>query len=377
MFQDRYTEQMENRLFSQWEAFDSGEEDYSAVINLLNDPTCFHTFGDSLLAFMKKRFSNLTDETAIKHIENACLENGIGTSEIGSTNTLKNWFKGGPRPKKGTDSRKAMFALAFALQLTPDETSELFHKVYLDRAFNYRNEKELIYYYCLNNRKTWQDAQKLIAQITADDSFDHDHTVYTSIIKDSVDAFSSETDLLCYITRHRHNFEQSNVTAKETLAKLLTQAKGTAKAESLLPEHAEQYRGSNRDSINFMYEVITGFSVANQKGTTTIFKNARLPKEIKSRFPEAGTFSKKAPTYEELRKMIVLLFSYHYWYQVQTHGVPSDIDNYADEVNVYLSNSGLPLLYYGNPFDWLFLYCNLSDRPLDTFREILSEVLED
>ena len=123
-----------------------------------------------------------------------------------------------------------------------------------------------------------------------------------------------------------------------------------------------------------MYEVITGFSASGRTGTTTVFKNARLPKEIKNRFPEAGTFAKREPTFEELRKMIVLLFSYYYWYQLQKEGLESDIDNYVQELNVYLNNSGLPMLYYGNPFDWMFLYCNLAERPLDAFREILAEV---
>lgn len=374
MFRDSYTEQMESQLFSQWDKFDTGEEDYTAIVDFLNDATSFQSFGDGLLSFMSKRGIELTAETAIKYIDDACSKARIDKSEIGSTNTLKSWFKGGPRPKKGKDSRHAMFALAFALDLSPAETSELFHKVYLDRAFNYRDETELIYYYCLANKKTWQDAQNLITQITTNTSVFDDHTIYTSVIKNSVDGFSTESALLSYIANHRHNFEKNSVAAKEAVSTLLKKAKETAKEESALPEHADLYRGSNRESVSFMYEVITGFSASGKTGTTTVFKNARLPKEIKNRFPEAGTFAKKEPTFEELRKMIVLLFSYYYWYQLQKQGVESDIDNYVQELNVYLNNSGLPMLYYGNPFDWMFLYCNLAERPLDAFREILTEV---
>ena len=374
MFRDRYTEQMESQLFSQWDKFDTGEEDYTAIVDFLNDATSFQSFGDGLLSFMVKRGIDLTPETALRYIDGACSKAKIDKSEIGSTNTLKSWFKGGPRPKKGKDSRNAMFALAFALDLSPEETSELFHKVYLDRAFNYRDETELIYYYCLANKKTWQDAQNLIAQITTDEPVCEDHTIYTSVIKNSVDGLLTASDLLSYIANHRHNFEKNSIAAKEAVFGLLKKAKETAKEESALPEHADLYRGSNRESVSFMYEMITGFSVSGKTGTTTVFKNARLPKEIKNRFPEAGTFAKKEPTFEELRKMIVLLFSYCYWYQLQKQGLESDIDNYVQELNVYLSNSGLPMLYYGNPFDWMFLYCNLAERPLDAFREILAEV---
>ena len=42
-----------------------------------------------------------------------------------------------------------------------------------------------------------------------------------------------------------------------------------------------------------------------------------VDKEIKNRFPEAVTLSKKDPTYEELRKLIILLSSYIFWYKMQ------------------------------------------------------------
>ena len=158
---------------------------------------------------------------------------------------------------------------------------------------------------------------------------------------------------------------------------MIEEAKKIAKEEAEQPEYAETFRGSDKDSLNFTYEVITSLSVSGDKGTKTLFKNARLPKEIKNRFPEAATLSKKEPTYEELRKLIILLFSYTYWYKVQWTGIDADIDDYIAQLNVYLIDSGFSPIYYGNPFDWMFLYCALSERPLDVFRGLLAEVLED
>lgn len=125
----------------------------------------------------------------------------------------------------------------------------------------------------------------------------------------------------------------------------------------------------------YTYEVITDVSASGTKGTKTLFKNARLPHEIRSRFPEAGTFGKKNQTYEEIRKLIVLLGSYIYWYEVQHQNKRVTIDDYISEMNEHLFNCGYPLMYYGNPFDWLFMWCSLAERPLDTFRGIVSEVL--
>lgn len=162
-----YTERMEETLFQQWGPDDSSErnEEYQSLIEFLNSKEVFRTFGDGLLFFLQKRQPSLTAETAIKYLEGLCTETGVSKNDIASINTLKSWFKGGPQPKKGEDSRSSMFALAFALQLSPDETAELFHKVYLDCAFDYRNEKEIIYYFCLHNRKSWIDAKRLIERI--------------------------------------------------------------------------------------------------------------------------------------------------------------------------------------------------------------------
>ena len=371
-----YTEKMENALFEQWDEFDDYNEDYSSLIEKLNSENAFRTFGDGLLFFLQKRNPELTAETAIKYIDELCSKNGVSVGNIASTNTLKSWFKGGPRPKKGEDSRSSMFALAFALQLNPDEAADLFHKVYLDRAFDYRNADEIIYYFCLNNKKSWADAKKLIDAAKDFGQEKNDHTVYTSQIKADVDSFADENELLLYLKNHAHNLEKSNVSAKKNLADLIDLAKKTANEETEQPEYADDFRGSDRDSLNFTYEVITSMSVSGDKGTKTLFKNARLPKEIKNRFPEAAILSKKEPTYEELRKLIVLLFSYTYWYKVQWTNVDADVDDYIAQINVYLVDSGFSPMYYGNPFDWMFLYCALNERPLDVFRGLISEVLE-
>lgn len=372
-----YTEQMESKIYSQWDEFDDYNEDYTSLIDMLNDESTFRSFGDGLLLFMQKKAPDLTADTAVKLLGKLCIECGVPVKDIASTNTLKSWFKGGPRPKKGEDSRKSMFALAFVLKLAPNETAELFHKVYLDRAFDYRNADEIIYYYCLNNQKPWQDANQLIKLVQYNNTENTDATVYTSQIKTDIDSIVDEPALRAYIAKHGHNLAKKSVSAKQTVQKLLVQAKTTAKTEAALPEYAERFYGSDRESLNFTYEVITDLSVSGDKGTKTLFKNSRLPKEIKNRFPEAVTFSKKDPTYEELRKLIILLFSYTYWFRMQKENKIFDIDDYIEEINVHLDESGFSLMYYGNPYDWMFLYCALSDRPLDTFRGLLAEVLEE
>ena len=162
----------------------------------------------------------------------------------------------------------------------------------------------------------------------------------------------------------------------KAVAEYIIKAKTCVANEIKSPAYDDMKYGKNTDSINFMYEIITGQSVTGEKGTKTIFKNAELPKEIKINFPEAATFSKKEPNYDELRKMLIVLFSYWFWYNIQVKEETADIDDYTEQLNDLLFRAGLPAVYPGNPLDWMFCYCTLQDYPLDTFRTIIADVLQ-
>lgn len=391
-----YTSNLETEIWNMAEELDESE-DFSKVIDFLNSKEGFQPFGKRLAEFIDKKFDlGSTDrKTVVQALNEACEKNGVGLSEIASDGTMRNWFDKDKRPKKGDDFRLSMFALAFAFKLSVDETKELFHKIFLDRAFNYRNEKEVIYYFCLKNNKTWADVKRMIAEVenmTIDTS---DHTQLTNVIVDNINAMSDENTLLEYIRENGHNFEKNSVTAKEKFSYYLEQAKKLAKEEvsairkdeedMLVDEYGNEKRGKksysgkwiNSFSNNFLYEIITGIGVEGDKGTKTVFKNATLPKEIKQRFPEAITFGKEDMKSEEYRKVIILLFSYCFWYKVQYLSIDFDYDDYIGELDHILFSCNFSKLYPGNPFDWLFLFCSQDDCPLAVFRGILSEVLPD
>ncbi|MGN0805389.1 MAG: hypothetical protein ACI4MS_08410 [Candidatus Coproplasma sp.] len=371
-----YTERLNELAFKQWDALDENRE--SDVVDFLNRAGTFRTFGEGLTTLIQKKYHSVSSQDVIDFIITSSKMNAVNLKEIASKGTLNNWFNEGLRPKKGEDSREKIFALAFALQFSVEETAELFHKVYLDRAFDFRSENEIVYYYCLSSGKSWGDAKRIISSIEHIES-SNDMTEYTSEIKAEIDKLNDENDLLSYIITHRHNLEKSNVTAKSKLAKLLVEAKIYASKEAELPEHEGQFDGcwkkEDTVSVNFMYGIITETMPSTKKGTTTIFKDARLPKEIANRFPEVASFSEKEPTYESIRKMIILLFSYVFWYHVQWEKKDCDLDDYTAQLDSLLNECGFSTMYYGNPYDWLFLFCTLSEYPLDAFRGILYESL--
>lgn len=372
----RYTEQRENDLFGSW-MYESEEDDYSKVLDVLN--TEFRSFGDGLLSLMEECAGKQIVEP-IPYLKSMCEKNDIPISAIGSPNTLRNWFSGGARPKKGDTSRKAMFALAFALGLTTEGTARLFQNVYLDRAFNQRNHQEVIYYYCISCGLSFAHAESLIARVHFDEDRPSDKTMYTSWIAEEAAQSRSDEELLTFIQSHGHNFTLNSIGAKRILqeqkekAHKILQRNNNGHRQLYDPK---DYPGVAKTSDSFLYAVMTECSVTGRRGTVTVpFKNSTLPKEIKINFPQMKSLSGKTDSFEELRKTIILLFSFCFWYEAEENELTDFYDDYTVQLNALLLEANLPTLYYGNPCDWMFLYCTYMENPLDTFHGILSAALE-
>lgn len=371
-----YTEQIQNELYEgKWSVYDTSEDDYAEMVDYLNSSN-FRYFGDGLVSVISKKV--LEDESALDCLKRYFKEKNIDIKELGSPNTPKNWLNGGERPKKGEDSRRKMFVLAFALGLSVEETVYLFQRVFLDRAFNPRNHKELIYYYCIENNLPFSKAVEMISQVDFENSDVTDKTVYTKVIADVIEQSKSESDIIQYINSHPHNFSINNIAAKDIVTQYISRAKKFV-LEEIQSFDSLYVANKDKDSTNFMYETIIGQTITTDRGTDkSLFKNADLPKEISTSFPTPQIFAKlhKNPTYDELRKMLIVLFSYCFWYKIQKTNDYADIDDYVEQLNDLLTEANLPTIYPGNPMDWLFCFCTMADRPLDTFRAILSEVLD-
>lgn len=371
----KYTEQIQNELYEgKWSVYDTSEDDYAEMVDYLNSSN-FRYFGDGLVSVISKKA--LEDESALDCLKRCFKEKNIDIKELGSPNTPKNWLNGGERPKKGEDSRRKMFVLAFALGLSVEETVYLFQRVFLDRAFNPRNHKELIYYYCIENNLPFSKAVEMISQVDFENSDVTDKTVYTKVIADVIEQSKSESDIIQYINSHPHNFSINNIAAKDIVTQYISRAKKFV-LEEIQSFDSLYVANKDKDSTNFMYETIIGQTITTDRGTDkSLFKNADLPKEISTSFPTPQIFAKlhKNPTYDELRKMLIVLFSYCFWYKTQKTNDYADIDDYVEQLNDLLTEANLPTIYPGNPMDWVFCFCTMADRPLDTFRSILSEVL--
>lgn len=376
-----YTQLMSDAIWNIW----GKPEDTSSpekVVSFLSDGSTFRLFGDGLIWVITQKKPSLTGCTP-KEIAKSVLAIFNDKKIKFNRNTLDSWLIS-KRPKKGDDSRENLFRLSFALDLTDSETAYLFQKVYLDRSFNPRCKKEFIYYYCLSHHKDYQHAQTLLDKVdNSRCAVSTDEFFPTQQLMNDASALKSDEEIVQYILSHASAFEFNSVRAIKKRDELLEDARRLAQEEI---SDCEQYKYDNLLKNKIKSSVSTAFQVVvdqmrlerNEK-RSSIFKDSLLPSEIKINFPQPNILQKKKPSYDELRKSIILLFSYQFWRKnkLNTETKPKEnfevFDDFEMQLSDLLNDIGFPPLYYGNPYDWLFLYCTSTDKPLDTFRELIAE----
>lgn len=83
---------------------------------------------------------------------------------------------------------------------------------------------------------------------------------------------------------------------------------------------------------------------------------------------------------EPVRKILILLLFYEFWVKEALNNkdgefpyeaYDGDNDRCICRINDCLSDSGYPLLYAGNPFDWIFVNAANKKYPLEIFRDFM------
>lgn len=363
------------------------------------------THFDRLKAFISKKipkFKITNVEEMIAFIKAKDRDNLYGRNNVIDDRNLKNWLKG----RAVFDNRSIMFALAFLLEFNEADTQEFFEKVCLDRAINHRDYKELIYYYCLKNNASWQQANELIGLVSTNVVKD-EMKKYTRAIFFETQTIENAEGLIEYINENINEFSyntsiKSCESAKKYLIndlipeikKLETEYRDECEKDRIETLRRQGYKGTetnlpiefkmiNRNDLLYnttensnetMYRLLISLhknkNDVSSELRSKVINGSSIPDEIKSSFPDAKMFSdeniKKAGP-ESLRKMIILLRSYIYWQKCD-----SNTEEYIYIINSVLNEFKLPEIYVGNPYDWLFVFCSSTDCPIDDFKQILN-----
>lgn len=181
---------------------------------------------------------DLTDAEALRAFLFRLLqeEQGIideNNSRVWKAN-LRNWLvpqKGNPAPVM-PGKRESVYQLCFALRMNALEAGEFFIKGYLERPYNFKNLKETVYFYCLNNGLHYAEAVELYQTAKAmpfhENSFAETDT---AAIGRMVCEFRDKEAFLDYIQQNRWSFETSSVSAKNKIGELIARCKQYAKTE--------------------------------------------------------------------------------------------------------------------------------------------------
>lgn len=405
-------------------------DDFDAV-DFLKEPKNFRPFNLGLLELLQRKLSAdkiKNDAEASEHLIKALRKIN---SDI-NPKTVRSWFTGDHRPKIEPRSRRAMYEICFALELTLAEVQWFFHHVYFDRTFNCHNTAEVVFYFAFIHGLSYSDARKIIAEINAapdnETPVEVGGQIYTQLVKNRVSEFETVDELKKFLVQNKSNFHSWNNTALNHIRnffdeivgneeisrpivqkiKRLVEARQSGEIElntaeinqcGLLMQEiffdARNKKNPRKYGVEEIIDRISGknifsrtFVLDNLLTTVTgIAKESNVPYVVKNNFPSKKILSdvldsNKATTsesYDAIRKTLVLFYFYIFWCRIKLNGSDEESlsEIYTDEMNSLLEECGYEPLYAGNPYDWLFLCAINHEEPLNFFRFTISGLPDD
>ncbi len=313
---------------------------------------------------------------------------------------IKKWYS-----EHKSIERETAFSLCFAFRLDLEETEDFFRRVMLQRCFDCHSIEELVYCYCICRGYNYRRAQELIQKaprVKVDKiSFGGD-LMYTFVIEDEVKRFGSDSELLDFLDKNKEQFGYNNVSAVMLIKKLWNEISGEISSDEVGLAHRERkslYDAADMEdhvadgtkaSLWSVYKQILGlygdeFSKIDAARTIKpMLRDSRLLNPLAEKaFPDRDGLNKilngEHISDERVRKMLILLLFYEYWIKLalkrQTYKAEyGDSERGLAYINGHMADVGYPTLYYGNPYDWIFLFASKDDYPLVTFREIMREM---
>jgi hypothetical protein len=270
-------------------------------------------------------------------------------------------------------------------------------KVCRVNGFNFRRAEDIVYCYCLENGKTYAEAEALICRYreqTAREYYEEsDATKRTNTLRSIFSNLAGIEesvffDLLC---KNKKNFLKYSKTAHEEVLELGKSLTAIIKAQ-IADYNFRRKRcallGGYDYEVTLYPEIVFAFELINQalEGKDTPFGDImeRFPQERyladMFRFPSEATDKE----HDKARKAFVLLYFANY---ALDPPLPDELfGDFVIALNATLDRCGYAKLYPANPFDRLILKCIRSldytdqvigDNPVELFNEVLIQLAEE
>ena len=375
---DSYTEKLE--------AGAAGLYEYDAIEKLPEIIASFRGHGAALSDFLDAHGYTGENDPAAKAAYLKGKFTAAGIDPAKARNAVK-WLT----EPKGFE-RETGFRIAFALNLSIEETNEFFRTVMLDRSFDCHTIREAVYYYCICHGKDHQTAEKLINAVPQPKKSpvpEAADVLYTKI--DFLQTCPGDEMLLKYFSGNLAQFGYNQVRVKEYIRLLwnrISAADGLAAQErKYLIDDNEKPGQDAADSTWNIYLQILGLDPDDARHIETdrtikpILNNKTFMHQFASdNFPNRQSIEKilrgESTQNDLIRKTLILFVFYQFWvnralsqkgHQSYEAG-PFDRERCMTELDQYLLDAGFPEMYAGNPFDWIFIWAAGREAPMKAFR---------
>ena len=293
--------------------------------------------------------------------------------------------------------RHKLFQISFALEMTIEETNMFLTKILCEQGYNFRNEEEIIYYFCRKNNISYDRATELIEIVSniEDNKKLEDKDIYTKHLKKEVEAINSEEELLDYIKKNKHNFKGFSKTAKEKFIEALNTALELAKLK-------ENFKNMNKDKLEQV--MLDGYPRGekkygeDEKECRKEFESVKgsrikdiLDNITKRDKMDAIIKDKRAVT----RKDLIFLNFFNravlsngeervvhdgkygeeskYYFDLAQNNPIENMKSFREEMDDILMEVSMGKLYIPNRFDNFILLSLCYDKPLEYFQDLIEE----
>lgn len=388
-----YTEKL-RKIASKLEPLNWEQEEY--VQKLIDVASTFRPFSDAISLFIQEH--GYTGDLGDTECKIAYISEKFEIEEIVfEKRNIKKWFSEGSRIEKETG-----YLFCFAFHLNVEEANDFFCKVCLLRGIDCHRIDEAVYYYCLKNGLKYQTAQAIISKIKGIEvENDYVDIPYTESILTEIDRMTSMQELIKYLNDNYHAFDINMVTATKDVREIwedISAENGLANREieeglldPIATEEKERRKKLKTRSFWEIYKQIIGYdnekipAIEKNRSIKTFLKdNAVMHKVAEQNFPDKQGLERvmrgKEISPERMRKILIFLLFYRFWVSLALERnsydrEESDAASCISTIDGYLLECGYQELYYGNPYDWIFLFCCFRDVPLSSFRDYM-EILK-
>lgn len=257
-----------------------------------------------------------------------------------------------------------------------------------------------------------------------------ENTVYTLALTEKIRSFTNDNDFIKYILLNKNSFLAYNVKGRIEMERLCKKIRGSKRDQEQINRLRKSISNKKKITVSFsdfdglamkelffnysfyspeqILEEIKGINItSNDFILFRIFdinlrkRSSSFSDELKNitriaaiNFPSKQLLSnilntrcqkgqQSMPSFDAIRKMLILLHFYEFCVEYRLESMVTVktkstvfYNDYLNDVNDLLTSCGYPPFYYGNPYDLIFLFSARTDMPLDTFREVISQISE-